>query len=191
MKKLTVVIPNRIGEKPDLTLKTLYQQSFTDFDIIIINDRSGNANVARNEGLSMVESPLVLFSDNDINWAPDALQLMYDCLQYNPDVSYAYGAYELNGKIWCNREWDPNELRRRNFVSTMTMMYTADHPGWDESLKRLQDWDIWLTRLKQGKKGKYVGRQIFSTPVRNGITRSGISLDEARRAIALKHRLTL
>jgi len=139
----------------------------------------------------MVKTPLVLFSDNDINWAPYAIQVMFQCLKRYPSLSFAYGAYELNGKIWCNKEFDYDFLRKKNYISTMSMVRTADHPGWDESLKRLQDWDVWLTITSRGKIGRYIGMQLFTTPVRSGITRNGISLDEARSAIAKKHNLNL
>ena len=189
MKKLTIVIPNKLGQSPVLTVSTLSRQTFTDFDIIIINDLDNNANIARNAGFKMVKTPYILFSDNDIDWSPDALQKMFDCLEADKGISYAYGAYLLNGKIWCNKEWDPKELKRRNFVSTMTMVRTGHHPGFDENLKRLQDWDVWLSMLKQGKKGKYVGKQIFSTPVRDGITRNSVSWDQALAAIKSKHNI--
>lgn len=188
MKKLTVIIPNRQGETPVLTVKSLYKQTFTDFDIIIINDTDGNANIARNAGFGMVNTPYVLFSDNDINWCPAALSQMYNLLQRRTDISFAWGSYELSGNIWCNRNWDEKELLRRNYISTMTMVRTADHPGFDPKLRRLQDWDVWLTMLSQGKKGEWTGELAFSTPVRDGITRSSISWEEAMAAIKAKHK---
>jgi glycosyltransferase involved in cell wall biosynthesis len=188
-KQLTVVIPNKQGQSPELSIRTLYRQGFTDFDIIIINDDSGNANIARNAGLTLVHTPYVLFCDNDINWAHNALQLMMDCLTRHTDISYAYGHYELSGKIWCNKEWDAAELKRRNYVSTMSIVRTAHHPGFDEKIKRLQDWDVWLSMLAQGKKGKYTGSLIFTTPARNGITRNSIGWEEAIGAIKAKHKI--
>lgn len=189
MKKLTVVIPNKAGQTPELTIKTLYEQTFTDFDIIIINDFSGSAPAARNAGLRLVFTPYVLFSDNDINWFPNSLQLMMDALENDPSISYAYGAYEMGGKRRCYHEFDAQVLRRHNFISTMTIVRTADHPGWDENLKRLQDWDVWLTMAAQGKVGKQVGEVIFNTPERDGITKGGIGWNEAITAIKRKHKI--
>lgn len=191
MKQLTIVIPNKAGQDPRLTIESLYRQTFTDFDIIIINDNENNACRARNRGFKMVDTPFVLFSDNDINWVPDALEVMYKCLVFDPSVSFSWGAYELNRKIWCNREWDPEALLVRNYISGMAMVRTKHHPGWDENIRRLQDWDVWLTMLSNGYTGKYAGKVLFSTPLRDGITRNSIPLDVARKVIIEKHNLKI
>ncbi len=41
-------------------------------------------------------------------------------------------------------------------VSNMSMIRRADFPGCDERLKRLIDWNMWLTLAKRGKSGVYV-----------------------------------
>jgi len=186
-KKITIIIPNKVGQTPITTIKSLYKQTFKNFDIIIINDFDGNANRARNMGLRSVTTPYVLFSDNDINWAPTAIEDLYRCLEDNPDVSLSYGSYEMGGKTISNVDWDPKQLKKLNYISTMSMVRTKDHPGFDENIKRLQDWDVWLTMMENGKKGKYIGKTIFSTKVRQGITYSSIPIHEAVSVIKQKH----
>ena len=34
--------------------------------------------------------------------------------------------------------------------------------GWDESLKKFQDWDLWLTMLEQNHKGKWISEVLFT-----------------------------
>lgn len=189
MKPLTIVIPNKAGEKPHLTINSLYAQTFTNFDIIIINDYENNACRARNRGFRMVNTPYVLFSDNDINWVSDAMETMYRCLEDHQDISFAWGSFDINRRLWCDHEWDPELLKQKNYISGNSMVRTLDHPGWDENILRLQDWDVWLTMLGQGKKGMWVKKLLFTTPVRDGITRASIPLDEARRVIIAKHNL--
>ncbi len=189
MNDVTIVIPNRAGETPMLTIQSLYKQRYQHFDIILVNDFQNNANMARNHGLSMVKTEFVLFSDNDINWYPLAIEQMHSALLKDKGISYAYGAYEMGGALHCNKAFDRAELRRKNYISTMTLVRTVHHPGWDNNIKRLQDWDVWLTMLSQGHSGKYLGQTIFSTPVRNGITRNSISWEEAVKAIKQKHNL--
>jgi glycosyltransferase involved in cell wall biosynthesis len=188
MKKLTVVVPNRMGEEPMVTIKSLYQQFFTDFDIIIINDLNRNANEARNAGFKLVHTPYVLFSDNDINWHPMALKWMYDFLEECPDFSYCWGSYEMGGKMFCNRYWNRDELLKHNYISTMTMVRTLDHPGFDPKIRRLQDWDVWLTMLQEGKRGEYIDKMIFTTDKRDGITRNSVPWEVAVEAIKGKHK---
>ena len=189
MKDITVVIPNKAGQIPSMTINRLYHQSFREFDIVIINDFQGNANIARNKGLSMVSTEFVLFSDNDIHWKPGAVESMRALLLEDPLLSFAYGAYEMDGKIHCNEPFNPIELRRRNYISTMSLVRTADHPGFDQQIRRLQDWDVWLTMIDQGLTGKWTGDITFSTPVRDGITKGGISWEEAISAIRKKHNI--
>jgi hypothetical protein len=90
----------------------------------------------------------------------------------------------------CNVEFDAQRLRRHNFISTMSLVRRADHPGFDESLVRAQDWDLWLTMLEQGKVGVYCGRRIFRSAVRPGITYGGgTSWAKAVQIVKAKHRV--
>lgn len=188
-KSITIVIPNRLGENPQVTIESLYRQTFQNFDIVIINDMEGNANKARNCGLSMVNTPYVLFSDNDITWLPNAISDLYNTLAVSPSHSYAYGYYTMEGKNWCNQPFNPGLLKQKNYISTMSLVRTADHPGFDPDIKRLQDWDVWLTMLAKNKTGIYTWTKLFDTKKRAGITYNSISFAEALSAIKTKHNI--
>lgn len=190
MPLLSVVIPVRQGGNAETTLASLQQQTFKDFQVIQSPDKRGNANWARNRGFEQYSSPYVLFSDDDIQWELDALQALMDTLTYTPAASYAYGAYRCGKRINSGQEFDAQELRRKNYISTMSIIRSKHFPGFDESLQRLQDWDLWLTMLDRGHVGVFCGRTIFTTEVRPGITHSSkISWHEAERIVRMKHRL--
>lgn len=186
-KEITIVIPNKLGEDPEVTINSLYQQTYNNFDIIIINDYEGNANKARNKGLQKVSTPYVLFSDNDISWYPTAIEDLYVELKNDPTISFTYGSWKMDGVIHSNESWDEEKLLKSNYISTMSLVRVEDHPGFDENIKRLQDWDVWLTMIENGHKGKFINKEIFSTLKRKGISTNSISWDEAYSVISKKH----
>ena len=191
--KLSVVIPHRKGSDCKVTLDSLAKQTFKDFKIIMVEDTDKKgANWARNEGFKQVDTEYVLFSDDDINWMPYALETLYNALQ-GTLASYSYGHFNVNvngeyGLTEADREFDPHLLLERNFISTMSMIRSADFLGFDESIKRFQDWDLWLTMLRQGMEGVYCRKLIFTTEERMGITNT-VPLDESVAVIKKKHLL--
>jgi len=169
-----------------MTLKSLPKVK----KIVSSDDDLKGANWARNEGFKGVDTEYVLFSDNDINWHENALESLLDTLERTPEASYSYGAYKIGSITQCNEKFNADELRKRNYISTMSLIRTKDFPGFDEKIQRFQDWDLWLTMLEQGKTGVYCGRIIFDTPLKDGITHNGkLTLFEAYNIIKDKHKL--
>ena len=195
--KIAVVIPVRQGGSASTTLESLGKQTLKPYAVCIQMDYTagGNANRTRNQCLEtalLYEPDYVLFSDDDIDWKPEALATMAATLDVCPAASYSYCGYEMEGRIQCTRPFDAGLLRRQNYISTMSMIRVQDlgSTRFDESIRRLQDWDLWLTLLEQGKVGVYCGKVLFSTKRREGITYSpnSISYEEAYQAIMAKHR---
>ncbi len=186
---LSIIIPIRQGGNPAPTLTSLARSTFQDFEIVCSWDHAGNANAARNAGFRLSSAPFVLFSDDDIAWEPDALARLISTLEAHPEASYVYGSYVMHGRVQCDRPFDPVALRRQNYISTMSVIRRDAFPGFDEGLRRLQDYDLWLTMLAAGHVGVYCGAQIFSTRVRNGITYApdAIPYEEALRVVHRKH----
>lgn len=192
MSKIAIIIPSRASENEEITLKSLAKQTFKNFEIVVVKDFDNKgANWARNKGFEECDSEFVLFSDNDIKWESDGIENLYECLINNPDCSYSYGYYITANRIFANREFDAAALQRMNFISTMSLIRTKHFPGWDESICRLQDWDLWLMMLESGKVGKFCGKKIFETYVRNGITNgTGMPFEEAKEIVLNKHNMS-
>ncbi len=193
VKQISVVIPVRAGGNPTVTLESLARQTFRDFEVIIAWDRHGNANWARNRGAELARAPLLLFSDDDIRWEPHGVESLYRALEAHPEASYAYGAYAIGDWVQCNRPWNARLLRQRNYISTMSLIRREHFPGFDPAVRRLQDWDLWLTMLAQGRDGFYCEDLIFRTEKGNGITygRDAVPYRRALDVISRKHRLIL
>jgi glycosyltransferase involved in cell wall biosynthesis len=193
---VTVIIPVKNGSDPDITLNTLKLQTYSRFKVVIVRDKRGKgASWARNRGFKEVQTPLVLFSDDDIMWEPYALEYLRKGLLSNPEASYSYGWYSMSNLVYSNKPFRPSELTKDNFISTMSLIRSEHFPGFDESLERLQDWDLWLTMLLQyGHRGHYVNAKIFSTNLKgDGISGwlAPITYAEAKKIVAKKHGIVL
>ncbi|WP_017319134.1 glycosyltransferase [Mastigocladopsis repens] len=112
--KISVIIPAYNSEKTiQRTIESVLNQSFTEFELIIINDGSqdstldiaaqvkdprikvfsyanAGANVSRNRGLSHALGEFVSFLDADDIWTPDKLARQLQALQENVDAKVAY-----------------------------------------------------------------------------------------------------
>ena len=114
MPTISVVVPAYNGERTILeTIKSIQQQTFSDFELIVINDGStdrtleplatvedprlkvfsyenGGLPVARNRGIARSTGEFITFIDADDLWTPDKLELQLAALQQHPEAVVAY-----------------------------------------------------------------------------------------------------
>jgi len=173
------------------TLDSLKKQSFRDYEIIIVNDGSQDgvevlfidyirksppdnhyvfinqenhgAPAARNRGFRETRGEYVLFCDADAVLMPTALELMWSVLEQNWSFSYAYSSFQWGRKVFKVGPFDADRLRREPYIHTMSLIRKKDFPavGWDETIKKFQDWDLWLTMLEDGKAGFFIPQVLF------------------------------
>ncbi len=194
---ISIIIPvyNRVHLLED-ALASLAQQTYRYFEIIIIDDGSQEdiekiihpwkeclsirferlsmnqgAPVARNRGFVMAKGEFVLFLDHDATLERDALECFLRTLQESPEADVAYSAHRFGGKLFPSRAFDPVALQQGNYIHTTSLVRREAFPGFDPSLKKFQDWDVWLTMAKQGSKKVWIKRSLFS--VKGGGTMSG------------------
>lgn len=180
------------GQKLIKTLASLNAQSYQDFEVIIVNDGSSDgveslvgrylqkikpsnsylflnqinqgAPAARNNGFRQSKGDYIFFCDADAMLIPKALEILLATLEANPSASYAYSSFLWGKKIFKLGEFDADKLRRMPYIHTMSLIRRSDYTpkGWDESIRKLQDWDLWLTMLEEGKVGIYIPQILFT-----------------------------
>lgn len=174
---------------------------------IIINDNQGSAPKKRNEGFKQSSQPYIFFCDDDIVLPANALQRLYDDLiqnqRRNNKIKYSYCGYHgivlhphthpMGGNFPIkSKPFDGDALRKGNYISTMSLVERIAFPMFDENLKRLQDWDVWLTMLTNGYEGVFVPDiKFFAYYLDEGITSKNNNEQEAILAIIRKHNLGL
>lgn len=180
------------AEKLKQTLISLNKQTYRDLEIIIVNDGSADnpekvftdflgtnqsdlsfyflnqnnqgAPAARNHGFRESKGDFLFFCDADAVLEPTALETLLSVLLQYPAASYAYPSFKWGKKLFKGRPFDAQQLRKTPYIHTMALIRRSDFPetGWDESIKKFQDWDLWLTMLENDKVGIFVDQFLFT-----------------------------
>ncbi|MDA3839668.1 MAG: glycosyltransferase family A protein [Patescibacteria group bacterium] len=136
-----------------------YQRKFsTRFKII--NQENQGSNFARNNGFKFARGEFLLFCDADIVLREDFLEKMLHALKQS-GRSYAYSSHKFGFKNFSLWKFDEARLKQMPYIHTSSLIKKDDFPGFDENIKRLQDWDLWLTMLENGKKGIWIDEVLF------------------------------
>lgn len=146
-------VENFIAAHPDLAMP-----------INFYNQENKGAPAARNSGFKKSTGEYVLFCDADAVLTENALELMKKTLEDNPQASYAYPSFMWGKKLFKVGPFDAAKLKAGPMIHTMALVRRQDLPltGWDESIKKLQDWDLWLTMLEAGKTGVWIDQVLFT-----------------------------
>lgn len=181
------------ADKITKTLKSIEAQSFKNFEVIIVNDGSSDdvenvfasfvkssntsnsylfinqenkgAPAARNRGFREVNGNYVFFLDADAVLKPEALESLYKALEREASAAYAYSSFYWGRKLFKVGEVDEARLKAGPCIHSMSLIRVSDFPesAWDESLKKLQDWDLWLAIFFSKKKlGVFVDKVLFT-----------------------------
>jgi hypothetical protein len=168
------------------TLHSLMLQTWRDIEVVVVDDgsvddptkiarqfsstrfvRQGHAGAAaaRNFGFRQTKGEFVLFCDADVVLHPRMIERMVTTLRLKPRAAYAYGSFRFGWRTFDLSDFDAERLKQSNYISTMSLIRRQTFPGFDESLTRLQDWDLWLTMLERGHRGVWVPARLFSASV--------------------------
>jgi len=188
-------------------VKKEIQKEFKSKDISLqfLEQKNGGAPSARNKGFRNSKGEYIIFWDADIIGKPEMLERMHLALQQGKSASYAYSQFLYGWKKIKSQQFNIEDLKKNNYICTMSLIRREDFPFFDEKLKRFQDWDLWLTMMKQGKKGIFIPQVLFKGIVglRNGIsswipsfvyklpfkTKKVKKYEEAKKIIVEKHKL--
>lgn len=143
-----------------------YQSRFVSQNIAFkyLSQQRTGAPGARNLGWRDSKGEYLFFCDADSSISPEAFSIMVGTLESDPKCSYAYSSFYWGKKFFKVGEFSPEKLRSGPCIHTMSMIRREHFPagGWDESIKKLQDWDLWLTMLEQGRTGRWIDQALFT-----------------------------
>jgi len=196
MKRLSVIIPTyQHGSVIEACLKSLLSQTRQPDEIIVIDDGSTDKTKAilapyqdrlsyifqenrgeqstRMRGFERSTGDFVLFCDADVILKPRMLEKMEQALSNHPGASFAYSSFRFGWKTFRSFPFDPVRLRQMNYIHTSSLIRRSGFPGFDSTIKKFQDWDVWLAMLEAGKTGVFIPEVLFHVQVDS--KRGGIS----------------
>ena len=221
---VSVIIPAyNAAEFMGETLDSVFAQTFTDYEVIVINDGSSDtaeleqvlrryppnlryikqenqgAAAARNAGLRAAAGEFVAFLDGDDTWLPGFLQRQMELLNStNADLVFAdallFGDSPLDGRTFMQVDPPRGEVTAENLLAVRVTVLTStvlsrkapilDVGMFDVSLRRGQDFDLWLRLAKAGVRFAYT-RDVLA---HHRIVESGLSggtISQLKRTLAV------
>jgi len=195
---ISIIIPiYNQAEEITAALASILSQTYKNYEIIIVNDGSTDntaivleelkrkfwqrkirckivqqnnqgANAARNRGAEEAQGEYIIFWDADVVAAPVMLEKMRQALSDNLTASYAYSSFIYGKKKFKLWPFDAEKLRQLPCIHSTSLIRREHAPRWDQNIKRLQDWDLWLTMLKKGYTGVWIPEFLFTVQTKHG-----------------------
>jgi len=193
---ISIIIPvHNQASKIGACLQSILNQSYKDWELIIVNDGSTDnivtvidqwyhnflgknlqffskinegSNPTRNYGFSKSSGDYVIFCDADIIMTEKMLEKMLASLESNPTASFAYSSFNYGHKLFRLFPYSAERLKTMPFIHTTSLIRRESFPGFDNNIKRFQDWDLWLTMMEQGKTGIFIDEVLFTAQLGDG-----------------------
>lgn len=189
---ISIIIPvYNQAEHLENCLTSVKKQTCDNYEIIVVNDGSSDdivavikkfkqifgsklsfheqenkgACAARNNGSKYAKGEYAIFCDADVIMEQGMLEIMLKTLRNNPNADFCYSSFIWGRKKFKLWPYDPEKLKKMPYITTTSLIRMKYFPNFDETLKKFQDWDFWLTMAEQGRTGIWIDKILFKIAV--------------------------
>ncbi len=139
---------------------------------VLLRQENKGAPAARNRGFEASHGEYVIFCDADVVMKSTMLATLVTALAQHTHAVFAYSSFKFGFKTFSCGPFNAHRLMQGNYIHTTALMRRSAFPGFDPSLKRFQDWDLWLTIAETGNSGIFVNEVLFDvSPRASGMSR--------------------
>ncbi|MBS7787528.1 glycosyltransferase family 2 protein [Flavobacterium sp. CYK-55] len=173
----------------DATSQIVQQIASTDTRIKFYQlQKNAGAGVARQQAIEMAQGRWIAFLDSDDLWKPEKLQKQIEFMQ-SRNLPFTFSFYDcideagkaLNKQVRAPQKLKYYQLFFCNFVGNLTGIYDTQFFGKIpiSSIRKRQDWMVWLTVLKKIRTAQTVAESLAFYRIRqDSISASKIKLLE-------------
>jgi hypothetical protein len=167
---ISVIVPHKKSRKEFFEGYCLPSIRENNPQEIIIIDEEGSAAVKRNKGAAQAKGEYLFFCDDDVILNSKCLERNLEVLTENPSASFSYSSFLSvscipmpPGSVSPHhaRDWDPEVLLSANYIDTGSLIRKEAFMGFDETLAKFEDWELWIRMMKNGKIGVFTKRVLF------------------------------
>ena len=145
-------------------------------------EKNSGTGIARNYALTKIKGSYIAFLDSDDLWKPEKLEKQIDFLLKNK-LPFTFSFYEcideagksLNKRVEAPINLSYKQLFFCNYVGNLTGIYNVNYFGkiTISSIRKRQDWMLWLTILKKIKTAQVIPESLAYYRIReNSISAS-------------------
>lgn len=139
---------------------------------------NSGVSAARNNAIRNSNGKYILPLDADDLISSDYIEKAVSVLESKPDVKLVYGAAEFFGERtgrWKLPDFDISLLAKRNIVYASGIYRRKDFDktgGYCVDIAGLEDWDFWISLLKEGGEVHFIDSVCFYYRIRKNSKRS-------------------
>jgi len=198
-RPIEIITIDDASNDDSLAIAKAYAQKHTTQDlqfIILKNDQNAGAGISRNKGVDNATGTYMAFLDADDLWKSHKLETQILAMK-SQNALVCYGAYEIfkespEKPILIHKVFEKltyKKLHKTNYIGNLTGIYNAAVLGKVNipSLRKRQDWAMWLDTLKKANYAIGIQEPIASYRLGNGLSANKIELIKYNYAVYRKH----
>lgn len=179
------------------TLRSVRRQRFRDWELCLVDDASSEPHVAAlleaaqredprirlqrrlenggivaasNDALAMSRGEFIALLDHDDLLHPDALALVAEALDREPDADYLYTDEDkidrrgLHAGPFCKPDWSPERMRTQMYTchfSVLRRSLVEAVGGFDPEFEGSQDWNLVLHVTERARRVVHIPRVLY------------------------------
>ncbi len=162
------------GSTDQITNQIIKKISIENPDILILNQENLGLAKARNNGIKLANTNIIIPLDADNKLRPEFIEKAIQKFETNQQIGVLHGDAQFFGEkdtVWVSKNFIFSEMIQNNYIDACAAFRKTiwqNLGGYDENMPEMgfEDWDLWLRIANQGYEFEYCPTVFFDYRVR-------------------------